>query len=181
MRRLTWVVLVLVGLLSGCSTVSSPGPVGGSGAVSSHAAASPSLQPSPSASPSSSPEPETAAALRSIAQTFNDEYGRNDDGPVYDRWDARSQAVISRAEYIRRHAECPTAPQTLARVISAVPGPNGSWLVNYEIGGQRLTDHWFYVGGRWVFDLLLSNPDAVALYQLPAAQYAVAVGCQGLH
>src|SRR6266516_551819 len=45
-----------------------------------------------------------------IAQAFNTNYDHNNDGPVYDRWDARSQAIISRAEYIRRHAECATAP-----------------------------------------------------------------------
>ena len=27
------------------------------------------------------------------------DFGQNDDGPVYDRWDTCSQAPISRAEY----------------------------------------------------------------------------------
>jgi hypothetical protein len=34
------------------------------------------------------------------------------------------------------------------------------------IGGQQLTDYWFYVHRRWVFDLVLSNPDAVKLYRM---------------
>jgi hypothetical protein len=38
--------------------------------------------------------------------------------------------------------------------------------VHYEIGGQQLTDYWFYVHRRWVFDLVLSNPDAVKLYRM---------------
>ncbi|HKI91274.1 MAG TPA: hypothetical protein VJ986_03140 [Gaiellaceae bacterium] len=123
------------------------------------------------------PEPETAAALVAIAQTFNDDYGRGVDGPVYDRWDARSRAVISRAEYLRRHAECPTAPTQPAQVEGAAPGPHGTWLVRYRIGDQQFIDHWIYSGGRWQFDLVSSNPDAVRLYRLPGPQYVAAVGC----
>lgn len=121
-------------------------------------------------------DPHTTAALVKVATVFNDEYDSGDYGPVYDRWDARSQAIISRAEYIRRRAACPSAPQ-VARVEDARRGPGGAWLVDYEIGGVHLTDYWFYARGRWVFDLVLSNPDAVRLYKLPSQQYAAAVGC----
>ena len=48
----------------------------------------------------------------------------------------------------------------------------------YEIGGQQLTDYWSYIGRQRVFDLLLSNPDAVRQYRLPFAQYAAEIGCQ---
>jgi hypothetical protein len=123
------------------------------------------------------PDPKTATALVSIAQAFNDDYGRNDDGPVYDRWDARSQAVISRAEYIKRHIECATAPQGQAHVEGATPGPKSAWLVRYEIGGLQFTDYWYYIRGRWEFDLLLSNPDSARLYRLAFAQYATQIGC----
>ena len=92
-------------------------------------------------------------------------------------WDARSQAIISEAGYIRRHKDCPGSPQPPARTETAAPGSHGAWLVRYEIGGQQLTDYWFYVHRRWVFDLVLSNPDAVGLYRMPAEQYAAAVGC----
>jgi hypothetical protein len=124
------------------------------------------------------PDRRTAAALVRIAQVFNDNYDRNNDGPVWDRWDTRSQAVITRAEYIRRHRECTTAPQGPAHVTSAAPGQHGAWLVRYEISGQQLTDYWYYTRRRWEFDLLLSNPDAARLYRLPFAQYAAQVGCQ---
>ena len=123
------------------------------------------------------PDPRTTAALLRIAQRFNTDYDSNDDGPVYDRWDARSQAVISRAEYIRRHEECATAPRLPVHVEDAMPSANGAWLVHYEIGGQQLTDYWFYTSHRWVFDLLLSNPDAARFYRLDFAQYARATGC----
>jgi len=53
----------------------------------------------------------------------------------------------------------------------------GAWLVHYEIGGQQLTDYWFYDHRRWVFDLVLSNPDAVKLYRMSPQQYASALGC----
>jgi hypothetical protein len=112
-----------------------------------------------------------------VAIAFNNEYDSGDYGPVYARWDARSQAVISRAQYIQRHKDCPSAPHATAVVESAVPGPHGSWLVDYSIGGQRLTDYWFYVHRRWVFDLVLSNPSSVKLYRMSPQQYAAAVGC----
>jgi hypothetical protein len=123
-------------------------------------------------------DPRTAAALlKIIATAFNDEYGSGDYGPVYARWDARSQAIISQADYIRRHQDCPASPQPPARTETATPGSRGAWIVRYEIGGQQLTDYWFYVHRRWVFDLVLSNPDAARLYRLSPRQYVAAVGC----
>jgi hypothetical protein len=55
------------------------------------------------------------------------------------------------------------------------------WLVHYSISGAQLTDYWRYEHGRWVFDLIRSNPQAVRLYRLPAAQYLAAVGCKAHH
>jgi hypothetical protein len=118
----------------------------------------------------------TAAALLQIATVFNNDYDNGIYGSAYDRWDARSQAIISKAEYVHRHTECPTAP-TAAHVESAWPGPHGVWLVRYAIGGVQLTDYWFYVDGRWLFDLVLSNPSAVSLYKLSGPQYLKALGC----
>src|SRR6516225_5124055 len=108
------------------------------------------------------PDPHTAAALLTIARSFNHDYDTGNYGPVYTRWDARSQAIITRADYIKRHKDCPSGPQTLSQTESVSPGgPHGAWLVHYEISGQQLTDYWYYLRHRWVFDLLLSNPDAV--------------------
>jgi hypothetical protein len=148
-------------------------------ACSASAGHTPAATPSPrvTATTTPGPDPETAAALIRIAQVFNNDYGNNIDGPVWDRWDARSQAVISRPDYIRRHAECSPGHQPPAHVESAAPGPHGAWLVQYEIGGIQFTDHWFYVNRRWVFDLILSNPAAARQYRLPFAQYAAATGC----
>jgi hypothetical protein len=122
-------------------------------------------------------EPKNAKALVAIAQVFNDDYGGNNDGPVYDRWDKRSQALISRADYIHRHLACATAPQSPAHVESARPGLDGAWLVRYEIDGIQFTDYWFYVHGQWVFDLSLSNPQAVRLYRLSYAAYVHQLDC----
>jgi hypothetical protein len=151
-------------VLAGCSVGSGQG----SGQVQGRAAAS--AVPLP-------PDPRTTSALLKIATVFNNDYDRGVYGPVYDRWDARSQAVITRAQYITRHKDCPSAPHASALVESATPGPHGAWLVDYEIGGQRLTDYWFYVHRRWVFDLVLSNPDSVRLYRMTPQQYAAATGC----
>ena len=121
--------------------------------------------------------PHTTPALRKIATAFNHDYDTGDYGPVYARWDARSQAIIIRADYIRRHEDCPSGSHSLSQTESVSPGPHGAWLVHYEIGGQQLTDYWFYVHRRWVFDLVLSNPDAVKLYRMTPQQYVAALGC----
>src|SRR6516162_4318367 len=124
------------------------------------------------------PDPHTAAALLKIATSFNHDYDTGDYGPVYARWDARSQAIITRADYIKRHKDCPSSSQTLSHTESVNPGgPHGTWLVHYEIGGQQLTDYWFYVHRRWVFDLVLSNPSAVRLYRMSPQRYVAFLGC----
>lgn len=82
-------------------------------------------------------DPATAQALLRIARQFNNEYAANDDGAVYDRWNTRSRRIITVAEYIRRHHECPTAPgQAIVR--NAVPAGQW-WLVHYSIAGTNLT------------------------------------------
>ena len=121
-------------------------------------------------------DPRTATALLRIATVFNNDYDGGDYGPVWDRWDARSQAVISRADYIRRHTECPDSPQSVT-VEDASPGPGAAWIVDYATGGVQLRDYWFYVRGRWVFDLVLSNPDSVQLYRLTPDRYVAELGC----
>ena len=124
------------------------------------------------------PDPHTTAALLTIARSFNHDYDTGDYGRVYARWDARSQAIITRAGYIMRHKDCPSGPHTLSQTESVSPeGSHRAWLVHYEIGGQQLTDYWFYVHHRWLFDLPLSNPDAVKLYRMSPQQYAAALGC----
>jgi hypothetical protein len=116
------------------------------------------------------PDLHATSALLKIATAFNHDYDTGDYGPVYARRDARSQAVITRAGYIRRHKGCPGGSHTLSQTESASrDGLDGAWLVHYEIGGQQLTDYWFYVHRRWVFDLVLSNPDAVRLYRMSPA------------
>jgi hypothetical protein len=164
MHRWSLVILSFVIALSACSA---PG----------HRVSAPAARPAIPSTPPPRPDTKTTATLIRIAQVFNTDYDHNNDGPVYDRWDARSQAVISRAEYIRRHIECSTAPQAPAQVESAAPGPRGAWLVHYEIAGQQLTDYWYYIHQRWEFDLLLSNPGAARLYRLPFAKYAAQAGC----
>jgi hypothetical protein len=133
----------------------------------------------PAASPSPlPPDPHTASALLKIASVFNHDYDTGDYGPVYTRWDSRSQAIITRADYIKRHKDCPSSSHTLSKTESVSPGgAHGAWLVHYEIGGQQLTDYWFYDHRRWVFDLVLSNPDAVKLYRMSPQQYVAALGC----
>ena len=123
-----------------------------------------------------SPEGERASVLFSVATAFNQDYSANHPGAVYDRFDAASRAVISRAAYVRRHLECPDPPGP-ATTTGVARGPGGYWLVHYSIDGVSLTDYWHYVGGRWRFSLTRSNPQAVSLYRLSFAAYARALGC----
>jgi hypothetical protein len=164
MRQLAAAVAAAACLIAGCSSASAQDPGPGQRRAAASAAPLP-------------PDPRTASALLKIATTFNNDYDSGDYAPVYARWDARSQAIITRAQYVRRHRDCPSAPQTAARVESAMPGPHGAWLVDYQIGGQRLTDYWFYVHRHWLFDLVLSNPGSVRLYRMTPQAYATAVGC----
>ena len=103
-------------------------------------------------------DPQTAAALLKIARAFNHEYGSGDYGPVYTRWDARSQAIISQADYIRRHKDCPGLRRRWPRPKASARRPAGGVAGHYEIGAQQLTDYWFYIHRRWMFDLVLSDP-----------------------
>ena len=133
----------------------------------------------PAVSPAPLPtDPHTASALLKIATVFNHDHDTGNYAPVYARWDASSQAIITRADYIARHKDCPGGSPALSQTESvSLGGPQGAWLVHYQIGGQQLTDYWFYVQRRWVFDLVLSNPDQVRLYRMSQSQYIAAVGC----
>jgi hypothetical protein len=78
--------------------------------------AAPRVQVTPALPAASLPsDPHTSSALLKIATAFNHDYDIGDYGPVYARWYARSQAIISRAEYIRRHRDCPGGQQALSR------------------------------------------------------------------
>jgi hypothetical protein len=131
----------------------------------------------PAAKPSAAGrDPHTTAALLKIATLFSNDYDSGVYGPVWDRWDARSQAIITRADYIQRHTECPDSPQSVT-VEDARPGLNGAWIVDYETGGVHLHDYWFFQHDRWVFDLPLSNPQSVPLYKLSPQKYVAELGC----
>lgn len=121
-------------------------------------------------------DPGTRQALLHVATQFNNNYSANNDGPVYDRWDSTSQVIITRAQYEKRHVECPTPPGT-ATVESASRAAEDYWIVRYSIDGVQLTDYWHYQDGKWRFDLARSNPDAVKLYRMSFKDYARAVGC----
>jgi hypothetical protein len=125
---------------------------------------------------SSRSESVTLVTLTSVATQFNHDYQFNDDGPVWDRFDPPSQALITRARYVKWHRECPTSPGA-ARTLSASRLTGGWWMVSYEISDVALRDYWHQVGGRWRFSLVRSNPAAASLYSSSFAAYAKAVGC----
>ena len=175
LRRMA-ITAVLAVPMTACAVQGSPSaqtPQSSQAAQSSQTAQS--SRPSAPASAAAG-DPHTAAALLKIATVFNDDYDGGVYGPVWDRWDARSQAIIDRPDYIERHTECPDSPASVT-VEDAGRGPGSAWVVDYQAGGVQLHDYWFYVRGRWVFDLVLSNPDAVRLYRMRPRQYVAALGC----
>jgi hypothetical protein len=121
-------------------------------------------------------EPATASQLRHVATQFNLDYQRNDDAPVWERFDAASQAVITKARYVRWHQECRTAPGP-ATILDVSPSSSDWWVVAYEISGVTLHDYWHQQDGRWRFSLARSNPSAVSLYSSTYSAYAQAMGC----
>jgi hypothetical protein len=106
--------------------------------------------------------PDCAAELAIVATQFNREYQTNDVGLVWDRFDAASQAVISRAHYVRWHRECPRTPD-VATTLAVNRVSRGWWVVSYEISGVTLRDDWQQQNGRWWFSLVRSNPSAMSL------------------
>ncbi len=119
----------------------------------------------------------TAKVLLQIARVFNNDYQQNKDAAVYQRWDASSRAIISGPEYLRRHEACPNDANVRVNTWEVTRGPGGAWLVHYSIDGQQLTDWWYFVHRRFVFDLARSNPSAVSLYRDSPAQYMKQTGC----
>ena len=123
-------------------------------------------------------DPRSAHRLLVIARAFSDAFQQNRGAWVYGRWDAGSRSIITEAAYVRRHQECPNDPKTPVDTWAVSRGPGGAWLVHYSVGGQQLIDWWYYVDGRFVFDLARSNPSAVALYRAPPARYLQLAGCE---
>jgi hypothetical protein len=126
--------------------------------------------------PSHLSEPATAKELVSVATTFEHDYQHNVDGPVWDRFDEASRALIPRARYVSWHHSCPTTTGD-ATVLRATRRTDGWWEVDYEISGVTLHDYWRYVAGQWRFSLVRSNPGAAALYASDFASFARATGC----
>ncbi len=121
-------------------------------------------------------EPTTSTELVRVATSFDHDYQFNIDGPTWDRFDPASQALISRANYIRWHQECPASPGP-ATVLRATRLAGGWWRVDYEIGAVVLHDYWHQIDGRWRFSLVRSNPSAAALYASTFANFVRATGC----
>lgn len=119
----------------------------------------------------------TTAALQADAIIFNEDYHANIDGPVWSYWDPQSQAIISKQDFVTRHAHCNTAPGR-ALIGAVTPAGNGYYAVAVTIDGVALRDYWHLVGTTWRFSLAKSNPTSVALYQKSPASYYAALGCR---
>ena len=100
MRRLLTGTAAAVVLAAGCAVLA------GCSASTSHRAPA-STAPLP-------PDAHTASALLKVAAAFNHDYDTGDYAPVYARWDPRSQAIISRSDYMARHKDCPGTPHSLS-------------------------------------------------------------------
>ncbi|MBW4029768.1 MAG: hypothetical protein HIU57_03700 [Acidobacteria bacterium] len=126
--------------------------------------------------PSPSSEAATARGLVHVATQFEHDYQHNVDGPVWDRFDDASRALITRARYVQWHRSCPTSPVD-ATILNASPLSKGWWAVTYEISGVMLRDYWHRVAGQWRFSLVRSNPTSAVLYASTFANFARVNGC----
>ncbi len=121
-------------------------------------------------------EPATAAALTRVATQFNHDYQTNDVGPVWERFDDASRALITEVRYLRWHHECPASPGP-ATTLGVTRAAGGWWIVEYSIGGVRLHDYWHRQHGAWRFSLVRSNPAAARAYESTFAHFALLNGC----
>jgi hypothetical protein len=135
--------VIVLGILDGC---------GGGGHTKSVATAKQAA--SSAALPAPSPATSQAAAaggLKASAQAILTASAAGDWGTFWDHWDAASQALISRDEYLRRKQACPGTTGAPITVVSERPAANGIWTVRGRRGGSMIVYQFRYEHGQWTY------------------------------
>jgi hypothetical protein len=98
-------------------------------------------------------------------------------GTFWDQWDPASQALISRAEYIRRKAACPGATGSPIKVLSVGAASSaGIWTVRGQRGGSQISYQFRYNQGRWWY--VVTDATVKAQLKEPYASYVARAACK---
>jgi hypothetical protein len=132
--------------------------------------------PSTVPAPTTTTQAPTAEGLRAAALVVLATYAGGNWGAFWDDWDPASQALITRAEYIRRKTACPGVTGSIT-VVSVQSTPSGIWDVGGRRGGSRITYQFRYSKGAWVY--VVTDATVKAQLQEPYASYVARPGCTG--
>jgi hypothetical protein len=161
--------VTVLGLLAGC---------GGGGHTKSlspakpaAAAAAVSTVPAPAISQAAVSGGLKAAALAVLAAAATGDWGT-----FWDHWDAASQALIGRDEYLRRKQVCPGTTGAPITVVSEFPGANGIWTVRGRRGGSVILYQFRYERGQWAY--VVTDPSVKASLKATYEQYVARPGCK---
>jgi hypothetical protein len=116
----------------------------------------------------------TAEGLRAAALVVLATYAGGNWGAFWDHWDAASQALITRAEYIRRKTACPGITGSIT-VVSLRSTSTGIWNVVGRRGGSLITYQFRYEKGAWVY--VVTDATVKAQLAEPFASYVARPGC----
>jgi hypothetical protein len=151
----------------------------GCGHGGSHAKAAPTTIPATTTVTASTTTTTTqdpsAVGLRAAAQVVLAAYSSGQWGVFWDHWDPASQALITRAEYIRRKTACPRITGVPISISAVQPGANGLWNVVGHGIGSAVTYQFRYSQGTWSY--VITDPAIKADLVEPYARYIARPGC----
>jgi hypothetical protein len=116
----------------------------------------------------------TATGLRAAALVVLATYSGGNWGAFWDHWDPASQALITRAEYIKRKTACPGVTGSIT-VVSLKSTASGIWNVVGRRGGSLITYQFRYDEGAWAY--VVTDATVKAQLQEPFARYVARPGC----
>jgi hypothetical protein len=117
----------------------------------------------------------TVAGLRAAAQVTLAAYAAGDWGSFWDQWDASSQALIPRDEYVRRKTACPGIVGQPITISSVAPAANGIWNVRGRRGTSATTYQFRYGDGVWSY--VVTDPTVKAQLRESYDKYVARPGC----
>jgi hypothetical protein len=119
-------------------------------------------------------QPQTAAGLKTAALVVLGTYAGGNWGAFWDQWDPASQALITRAEYIRRKTACPGVRGSIT-FVSLQSTATGIWNVVGRRGGSLISYQFRYDKGAWVY--VVTDATVKAELVEPYASYVARPGC----
>jgi hypothetical protein len=119
-------------------------------------------------------QPQTADGLKAAALVVLGTYAGGNWGAFWDHWDPASQALIGRAEYIRRKTACPGIAGSIT-LVSVKSTSTGIWNVQGRRGGSVISYQFRYNNGAW--DYVVTDAAVKAQLKEPYDSYVARPGC----